>query len=93
MVRNPLRVSGRCGGEAPGDAHGRQLGLAQLTDRAHSDLHDALLSCIYQDARQAGLTGEARADDGPPVLHVMLGAPKHYLFKLVPGDDSSPSTT
>lgn len=39
------------------DPHGQQLGLAQLTDRAHSDLHDALLSCIYQDARQAGLTG------------------------------------
>ena len=40
------------------DPFGQQLGLAQLTDRAHGECHDYIAAGMFRDCLHAGLRGE-----------------------------------
>ena len=39
------------------DPHGVQLGLAQLTDRAHGECHDGIAAAMFHDVLHAGVRG------------------------------------
>ena len=48
----------RQAGPRVSDPFGQQLGLAQLTDRAHGECHDYIAAGMFRDCLHAGLRGE-----------------------------------